>query len=108
MPLVPGPETYSQKVRGSTNSPESSDYDEEEKAQKIAGIRSRRQARETKSLIFSDSITRDITRQKRSFNEKCAKSDVAIHEFKGKKASDIVRYMLPHLEEECDICCWWQ
>ena len=100
VPLVPGPETYSQKVRGSTNSPESSDYDAEEKARKIAGIRSRRQTRESKSLIFSSSITRDITRQHRSFNEKCVKSEVVIHEFKGKRASDIVKYMLPHLEEE--------
>ena len=28
------------------------------------------------------------------------KSDVTIHEFKGKRASDIVKYMLPHLDEE--------
>ena len=100
IPLVPGPQTYSEKVRSSTNSPESSDYSKEEKARKIEGIRSRREARESKTLIFSSSITRDITRQQRSFNEKCVKSDVTIHQFKGKRASDIVKYMLPHLDEE--------
>ena len=100
IPLIPGEESYSQVVRGSTKSPQSSDYDEEEKARRIEGIRKRREARESKTLIFSSSITRDITRQHRSFNEKCKNSDVTIHEFKGKKATDIVKYMIPHLEEE--------
>ena len=100
VPVVPGPQSYSERVRGSTASPETSDFDENEKAKKIAGIRARREARESKTLIFSSSITRDITRQQRSFNEMCDKSDVSFHEFKGKKACDIVKYMIPHLEEE--------
>ena len=100
IPLVPGPQTYSEKVRCSTASPESSDFDEDEKARKIEGIKARRQARESKTLIFSSSITRDITRQQKTFNEMCRKSDVTFHQFNGKKASDIVRYMIPHLEEE--------
>ena len=100
IPLIPGNESYSQVVRGSTDSPESTDYDDEEKARRIAAIKERRKARESKTLIFSSSITRDITRQQRSFNEKCTSSDVTIHEFKGKKATDIVKYMIPHLEEE--------
>ena len=100
IPLVPGPQSYSDKVRGSTASPQSSDFNAEEKAKKIEGIKARRRLRESKTLIFSDSITRDITRQRRSFEERCSKSNVAFHEFKGKKASDIVRYMIPHLEEE--------
>ena len=99
-PLVPGPQTYSEKVRNSTASPESSDYDEGEKARKIAGIKARRKARESKTLIFSSSITRDITRQQRTFNELCKTSDVTFHEFKGKKACDITKYMIPHLEDE--------
>ena len=98
--LVPGSQSYSDKVRGRTASPESSDFNDEEKASKIRGIKARRQLRENKTLIFSDSITRDITRQRRSFDEKCSKTNVAFHEFKGKKASDIVKYMIPHLDEE--------
>ena len=101
IPVVPGQQSYSEKVRGSTASPQSrSDFDEEEKAKKIKGIKDRREARESKTLIFSSSITRDITRQQKSFNELCKKSDVRIHEFKGKRASDIVKYMIPHLEDE--------
>ena len=91
LPLIPGPLSYSDKVRGSTASPESSDFNDEEKTKKIEGIKARRQLRESKTLIFSDSITRDITRKRRSFDERCSKSNVAFHEFKGKKASDIVR-----------------
>ena len=87
-------------MRGSTASPESSDFDEEEKARKIEGIRERRQARESKTIIFSSSITRDVTRQQKVFNEKCSKSNVVFHQFNGKKASDIVKYMIPHLEDE--------
>ena len=98
--VVPGHGTYSEMVRGSTVSPETSDYDGKEKAKKIEAIRSRRGARESKTLIFSSSITRDISRQQPSFNKMCGTSDVRIHEFKGKKASDIVKYMIPHLEEE--------
>ena len=100
VPVVPGLQSYSERVKGSTASPETRDFDENEKARKIAGIKARRQARESKTLIFSSSITRDITRQRRSFNEMCSKSEVTFHEFKGKKACDIVKYMIPHLEEE--------
>ena len=99
--LVPGHQTYSERVRGSTASPQTAhDFDAAEKAKKIESYRARRQARESKTLIFSSSITRDITRQQRAFNERCKKSDVTIHEFKGKKACDIVKYMIPHLEDE--------
>ena len=100
IPLVPGHQLYSDKVRASTASPESTDYDEEEKARKIEGIRERRQARESKTIIFSSSITRDVTRKQREFNEKCSKSNVVFHQFNGKKASEIVKYMIPHLEDE--------
>ena len=100
IPLVPGQRSYSETVRGSTASPEKSDFDEEEKRRKIETIRARRHMRENKTLIFSSSITRDITRQQQSFNEKCRKSNVSIHEFKGKRARDIVKYMIPHLEDE--------
>ena len=102
LPLVPGQQTYSESVTASlTASPESnSDYNQREKAIKIQNIQERRTARESKTLIFSSSITRDITRQHRSFNQKCLKSNASIHEFKGKKAADIVRYMIPHLEDE--------
>ena len=100
IPLVPGEQSYSDKVRGSTASPKGSDFDEAEKAKKIEGIRERRKARESKTLIFSSSITRDISRQQRSFNEKYKKGNVSFHEFKGKRARDIVKYMVPHLEEE--------
>ena len=100
IPLVPGHQTYSERVRGVTASPQSEDYSNDEKVERIKGIQARRKARESKTLIFSSSITRDITRQQRSFNDKCRNSDVRIHEFKGKKACDITKYMIPHLEEE--------
>ena len=98
--VVPGHRTYSETVRGSTVSPETSDYGQKEKAEKIEAIRARRGLRERKTLIFSSSLTRDISRQQSSFNNMCKKSDVRFHEFKGKKACDIVKYMIPHLEEE--------
>lgn len=99
LPVVPGNELYSERVQGSTVSPQS-DPEAEERARRIEGIKARRQARESKTLIFSSSITRDITRQQRLFKEKYRKGDLAIHEFKGKRASEIVKYMIPHLEEE--------
>ena len=100
IPVVPGTVLYSESVRGSTMSPQNSDSNEEERARKINAIKARRQRRENKTLVFSSSITRDITRTQRSFNESYKKGDVTIHEFKGKKARDIVRYMQPHLEDE--------
>ena len=53
--------------------------------------------RESKTLIFSSSVTRDI--KKGEFNTKC-KSNVVFNEFRGKKAEDIVHYMDHHLERE--------
>ena len=100
IPLVPGVKTYSGAVRSSSAPPKtaSDDFNVNEKQRKIDGIKSRRRARERKTLIFSSSITRDIKKQ--SFNFDCKTSDVVFHEFRGKKAKDIVRYMVPHLEDE--------
>ena len=44
---------------------------EEEKIQKIKNLRARREARESKTLIFSSRITRNITRHYRSFTDDC-------------------------------------
>ena len=102
IPMVPGLKTYSGAVRSSSALPETTigdnDFKTVEKLGKIAGIKSRRRTRESKTLIFASSITRDI--KKRSFNLECTSSEVVFHEFRGKKAKDIVRYMVPHLEEE--------
>ena len=102
IPMVPGLKTYSGAVRSSSAPTETTigdnDFKTVEKLGKIAGIKSRRRTRESKTLIFASSITRDI--KKRSFNLECTSSEVVFHEFRGKKAKDIVRYMVPHLEEE--------
>ena len=102
-PLVPGNKSYRGAVRYTSAPPiltrdGSHDFPPEEKIQKIANIKTRRQDRESKTLVFSSSITRDI--KKRTFNTECQKSEVVFHEFKGKRAKDIVRYMIPHLEDE--------
>ena len=102
--LRPGTTTYSGAVRScsapptTVNKTTGSDFSLDEKVQKIQNMRKRRAARESKTLIFSSSITRGI--QKKSFNEDCRTSNVIFHEFKGKTAQDIVRYMPPHLEDE--------
>ena len=104
IPVVPGPKTYSDTVRCNSAPPGladcgSQDFTKHEKLKRISDIRRRREARESKTLVFSSSITRDIKKQ--SFNSDCKGSDVAFHEFRGKKAKDIVRYMTPHLDDEC-------
>ena len=98
IPLVPGPKSYRDAVRSNSAPPACTDFSVEEKAQKINGYRLRRAARESKTLIVSSSITRDIN--KHSFNRECKNTNVSFQEFKGKKAKDIVRYMVPHLEDE--------
>ena len=98
IPIRPGTKTYSGAVRSSSAPPETTDFTVKEKSQKIENIKRRRQGRESKTLIFSDSITRDI--KKRTFNLECTTTDVIFHEFRGKKAKDIIRYTVPHLEDE--------
>ena len=88
VPVIPGTRTYSETVRCSSAPPRSTnsgsqDFTVEEKQQRIRNIRKGREARESKTLIFSSSITRDIKKQ--SFNSDCKKSDVVFHEFRGKK-----------------------
>jgi hypothetical protein len=43
-------------------------------------------------------VTRDI--EKHTFNDKYRNGKAIFHEFRGKKAEDIVRYMNHHLEQE--------
>lgn len=73
-------------------------HSEEQREQKIQGIRERRTNRESKTLVFASSITRDVKKQE--FRENHRFGDVKFHEFRGKKAKDIVHYMEHHLEEE--------
>ena len=102
IPLIPGSKTYSGAVSScsepSETTKETNDVAANNKLMKIASHKLRRQARESKTLIFSSSITRDIKKQ--TFNSECKKSNVVFHEFRGKRAKDIVRYMTPHLEDE--------
>ena len=48
-------------------------------------------------MVFSSSITRDIKKQ--NISNDCKRGSALFHEFKGKKARDIVRYMNVHLED---------
>ena len=72
-------------------------YDEEQE-RIIQNIRNGRMNRERKTLIFSSSITRDINF--REFNDKLEVGKAVFHMFKGKKARDISRYMISHVEDE--------
>lgn len=93
MRVVPGEKTYSEAA-GSGPDPDK----EEKLRERIDILKGRRNRRETNTLVFSSSMTRDIA--KRSFKDDCHGS-VYFHEFKGHTARDIVDYMLTHVMQAC-------
>ena len=93
LPIVPGEKSYSDTVVMGPGA-----YSDTEKKQRIDNIKQRRANRESKTLIFASSITRDI--DKLSFNKDYRFGDARFHEFRGKRAKEIVHYMEHHLEEE--------
>ena len=103
LPIVPGTESYRDVVASETLNA-SSVYDEDEsdidsRSQRIEEMRERRNARNRKCLVFGSSITRSIHRE--AFNKKLKSGSADIHTFKTKTARYIVKYMLPHIEEDC-------
>ena len=96
MPLVPGDKSYRDALTNEQSG--NTCYSQEEREEKIGNIKKGREKRESKTLVFASSITRDI--DKRAFSDNCRYGNVTFHEFRGKKAKDIVRYMEHHLEEE--------
>jgi lysophospholipase L1-like esterase len=60
--------------------------------------KARRDIRENKIVVFSSSITRSIDKQQ--LEKDCQKGKFIFHEFKGKTAYNIVRYIDPHLIDE--------
>ena len=87
----PPAKIFSNNTHGSEDEP---DNEGEQRQRRIHDSRVRRENRERKTLIFSSSITRSLN--KHGVSQEC-KGKVFFHEFKGKKASDIVRYIDPHL-----------
>ena len=96
LPVVPGEKSYKEVLITEQN--EKTDSYSDERRKKIEAIKQRRNNKESKTLIFASSITRDI--DKYAFNNNYCYGDVRFHEFKGKKGKDIVKYMEHHLEEE--------
>ena len=96
MRIVPGERAYNEIVAGNKKKDESDRG--VELRERIDILRDRRNRRETNTLVFASSMTRDIVKQ--SFKEDCNGS-VHFHEFKGKPARDIVDYMLTHVMQEC-------
>ena len=64
----------------------------------VEHMRERRNQRERKTVIFASSMTRGIN--KANINEECTKGKIIFHEFKAKKARDIVRYIDTHLLDD--------
>ena len=73
-------------------------YSEDERNLRIENIKERRAKRESSTLIIASSITRDI--KKKEFSENYRYGNARFHEFKGKRAKDIMHYMEHHIEEE--------
>ena len=95
-PLVPGGKLYSHAVDNNVEA--GSTPEERERIETIERLRERRNKREAKTLIFASSITRDIIKQ--TFQADCP-GVVKFHEFRGKTAKNILKYMLSHVLEEC-------
>ena len=95
---MPGKETYSEMAAQIPRYNDVNTGCDEEQERRIENIRNGRKKREKKTLIFSSSITRDINF--REFNNKLEMGKADFHVFKGKKARDISRYMISHVEEE--------
>ena len=74
-----------------------SHFDEEQR-RIIKNIKDGRERREKKTMIFSSSIARDINYNE--FNKELQAGTAYFHVFKGKKARDISRYMIPHIQDE--------
>ena len=77
--IVPGERNYNEIVKGNKKNDESDRG--VELRERIDILRDRRNRRETNTLVFASSMTRDIVKQ--SFKEDCNGS-VHFHEFKGK------------------------
>ena len=93
-----GPNRSNASNNNNNNFDDEPTRDDTRNSNRIQQMRERRNNRESKTVIFSSSITRSIN--KNDINKECKKGKIVFHEFKGKKASDIVRYIDPHLMDE--------
>ena len=96
--IVPGKESYSETLSKNDVAETITPDDDTERSRRIQNIKDRREKREKKTLVFSSSIAKDINF--REFNDELNVGSADFHIFKGKKAKDISRYMIPHIEDE--------
>ena len=96
--IIPGNESYSETVSKDNLTEKTTTDDDTERRRLIQNIKDRREKREKKTMVFSSSIARDINFKE--FNEELNVGNADFHIFKGKKAKDISRYMIPHIEDE--------
>ena len=95
--VIPGEDSYSAIVTKNDEGKSTIPYDEE-RQRRIQNIKDGREKREKKTMVFSSSVARDINYKE--FNQDLKVGNADFHIFKGKKAKDISRYMIPHIQDE--------